>query len=168
MDYVGAFAVTAGHGLDAFVAQLRAEYDDYSAILAQALADRLAEALAERLHERVRTESWGYAASEQHNAAALIREEYQGIRPAPGYPACPDHAEKATLFALLDAPAAVGMSLTESFAMTPAASVSGWYFWRPESRYFGVGPLQSDQRADYEARSGRPLSGLSLASGSGS
>jgi 5-methyltetrahydrofolate--homocysteine methyltransferase len=153
-DYVGAFAVTAGHGIDALVARYEAAQDDYSAILAKALADRLAEALAERLHERVRTELWGYARDESLDNDALIREAYQGIRPAPGYPACPDHTEKRTLFELLDAEEHAGITLTESFAMLPTAAVSGWYFWRPESRYFGVGKIQRDQVEDYARRKG--------------
>jgi 5-methyltetrahydrofolate--homocysteine methyltransferase len=138
-DYVGAFAVTTGHGVPALVQQFTAAHDDYGAIMAQALADRLAEAFAERLHEAVRTELWGYAPTESLDTAALIREQYQGIRPAPGYPACPDHEQKDVLFRLLEATARVGMTLTESRAMLPAASVSGWYFWRPEASYFGVG-----------------------------
>jgi 5-methyltetrahydrofolate--homocysteine methyltransferase len=158
LDYLGAFAVTAGHGLEALVREFEAAQDDYSAILAKALADRLAEAFAERLHERVRQELWGYAPHESLDLAALIREEYQGIRPAPGYPACPDHTEKRTLFALLDAEPATGITLTESFAMRPGASVSGWYFWRPEARYFGVGKLGRDQIADYARRKRMPLS----------
>jgi 5-methyltetrahydrofolate--homocysteine methyltransferase len=153
-DYVGAFAVTAGHGLDALVASAKAGHDDYRAILLAALADRLAEAFAERMHERVRREFWGYAAAESLENAALIREEYQGIRPAPGYPACPDHTEKDTLFRLLDAERQAGITLTESFAMLPASSVSGWYFWRPEARYFGVGRIGRDQRDDYARRKG--------------
>lgn len=152
MDYMGAFAVTTGHGVEALAAEYRAAHDDYSAILVQALADRLAEAFAERLHQRVRTEFWGYAAGEALDNEGLIKERYQGIRPAPGYPACPDHSEKATLFRLLDVPERAGIRLTESFAMTPAAAVSGWYFWRPESRYFGVGTVGEDQRADYDRR----------------
>jgi 5-methyltetrahydrofolate--homocysteine methyltransferase len=155
VDYVGAFAVTAGHGVEELAAEFRAVNDDYSAILVQALADRFAEALAERLHERVRREFWGYAAGETLDAGGLIKEQYQGIRPAPGYPACPDHAEKGTLFNLLDVPRRAGISLTESFAMYPAASVSGWYFWRPEAKYFGVGTMLDDQRRDYERRTGR-------------
>ena len=153
-DYVGAFAVTAGHGLDALVARHGALHDDYSAILAKALADRLAEAFAERLHERVRTEFWGYARGEALDNAALIKEGYQGIRPAPGYPACPDHTEKRTLFDLLQAEANAGITLTDSFAMLPAAAVSGWYFWRPESSYFGVGKIERDQVEDYARRKG--------------
>ncbi|MBX9856514.1 MAG: methionine synthase [Gemmatimonadaceae bacterium] len=157
MDYVGAFAVTTGHGVEALAAEYRAAHDDYSAILVQALADRLAEAFAERLHQRVRTEFWGYAAGEALDNEGLIKERYQGIRPAPGYPACPDHSEKATLFRLLDVPERAGIRLTESFAMYPAASVSGWYFWRPEAAYFGVGKILPDQLADYGTRTGRRL-----------
>jgi len=154
VDYVGAFAVTAGWGVEELAASYRAAHDDYAAIMVQALADRLAEALAERLHERVRREFWGYAADEAIDVEGLIREKYQGIRPAPGYPACPDHSEKETLFRLLDVPAHAGISLTESYAMRPAASVSGWYFWRPECRYFGVGKVLPDQLASYAARKG--------------
>ncbi len=154
VDYVGAFAVSAGYGLEALVAAYDADHDDYGSIMAKALADRLAEALAERLHQRVRTEFWGYAPNESLDGAALIGEQFQGIRPAPGYPACPDHFEKYGLFRMLDAERAVGISLTESAAMLPGASVSGWYFWRPESRYFGVAGIASDQAADYAARQG--------------
>ena len=139
LDYVGAFAVTAGHGLETLVAEFDADHDDYGSIMAKALADRLAEAFAETLHERVRREFWGYAPNEALDNAALIREQYQGIRPAPGYPACPDHAAKGPLFAMTEAVERAGMRLTETYAMMPGASVSGWYFWRPESRYFGVG-----------------------------
>jgi 5-methyltetrahydrofolate--homocysteine methyltransferase len=156
-DYVGAFAVTAGHGLDEIVAQFEAANDDYSAILAKALADRLAEAFAERLHERVRRELWGYAPAEALSNGDLIAERYQGIRPAPGYPACPDHTEKATIFELLDAETRAGIRLTESFAMWPGASVSGYYLWNPASRYFGVGRIGRDQLADYATRKGMPL-----------
>ncbi len=159
-DYVGAFAVTAGHGLDALVARYEAAHDDYSAILAKALADRLVEALAERLHERVRTELWGYARSESLDNEALIKEAYQGIRPAPGYPACPDHTEKRTLFDLLGAEERAGMTLTESFAMLPTAAVSGWYFWRPEARYFGVGKISRDQVEDYARRKGMDVAAV--------
>lgn len=141
-DYLGAFAVTAGHGLESLVAEFEAQHDDYGSIMAKALADRLAEALAERLHQRVRTEFWGYAAAESLANAELIREQYQGIRPAPGYPACPDHTLKQPIFALTEAVARAGMALTETGAMMPGASVSGFYFWRPESRYFGVGGAQ--------------------------
>jgi 5-methyltetrahydrofolate--homocysteine methyltransferase len=153
-DYVGAFAVTAGVGLDALVAEFEAEHDDYSAIIAKALADRLAEAFAERLHERVRREFWGYADGESLDNVDLIREKYQGIRPAPGYPACPDHTEKRTLFDLLRAETNAGITLTESYAMLPGASVSGYYFWRPEAQYFGVGKIERDQVEDYARRKG--------------
>ncbi|HTK56387.1 MAG TPA: vitamin B12 dependent-methionine synthase activation domain-containing protein, partial [Gemmatimonadales bacterium] len=153
-DFLGAFAVTAGHGLDAIVAEYEAKHDDYGAIMAKALADRLAEALAERIHEKVRTEYWGYAKDEALDNDALIHERYQGIRPAPGYPACPDHTEKGTLWKLLDVERAAGMTITESFAMLPTAAVSGWYFWRPESAYFGVGKIGRDQVEDYAKRKG--------------
>jgi 5-methyltetrahydrofolate--homocysteine methyltransferase len=153
-DHLGMFAVTAGVGLDALVAEFEARHDDYSAILAKALADRLAEALAERLHERVRAELWGYAPDEALDNAALIRERYRGIRPAPGYPACPDHSEKGPLFALLGATERIGVSLTESFAMTPTAAVSGYYLAHPQARYFGVGKIGRDQLADYARRRG--------------
>ena len=159
-DYVGAFAVTAGHGLDGadgIVAEFEAAHDDYSAILAKALADRLAEAFAERLHERVRRELWGYAPDEALTNEDLIAERYQGIRPAPGYPACPDHTEKRTLFDLLDAEAKAGIELTESFAMLPGASVSGYYLWHPESHYFGIGRIGRDQLEDYARRKGVEL-----------
>jgi 5-methyltetrahydrofolate--homocysteine methyltransferase len=160
VDYVGAFAVTAGHGLDGpagIVAEFEAAHDDYSAILAKALADRLAEAFAERLHERVRRELWGYAPDEALTNADLIAERYQGIRPAPGYPACPDHTEKGTLFDLLEAEARAGIKLTESNAMLPGASVSGYYLWHPEAHYFGVGRIGRDQLADYARRKGVEL-----------
>jgi len=134
--------------------EFEAAHDDYSAIMAKALADRLAEAFAERLHESVRRELWGYAPDESLSNEDLIAERYQGIRPAPGYPACPDHTEKRTLFSLLDAEARAGMSLTESCAMLPGASVSGYYFWHPESDYFGVGRIGRDQLEDYATRKG--------------
>jgi 5-methyltetrahydrofolate--homocysteine methyltransferase len=153
-DHVGAFAVTAGVGLDTLVAEFDARHDDYSAILAKALADRLAEALAERLHERVRTDVWGYAPGEALDNQALIREQYRGIRPAPGYPACPDHTEKGPLFALLGATERIGVTLTESFAMTPTAAVSGYYLAHPQARYFGIGKIGRDQLADYARRKG--------------
>jgi 5-methyltetrahydrofolate--homocysteine methyltransferase len=156
-DWLGAFAVTTGHGLEPLVREFERANDDYSAILAKALADRLAEALAERMHERVRREFWGYAPEEALSNADLIGEGYQGIRPAPGYPACPDHTEKRTLFDLLDAEEAAGIRLTESFAMHPAAAVSGWYFWHPEAAYFGVGKIGRDQVEDYARRKGMPV-----------
>ena len=153
-DYIGAFAVTAGVGLDDLVEQFTSEHDDYGAILSKALADRLAEAFAELLHLRVRREFWGYARGESLDNEGLIKERYQGIRPAPGYPACPEHTEKRILFDLLDAEKSAGITLTESFAMLPTASVSGYYFWRPESHYFGVGKIERDQVEDYARRKG--------------
>jgi 5-methyltetrahydrofolate--homocysteine methyltransferase len=153
-DYVGAFAVTAGIGLDDLAGAFERDHDDYSAIMAKALADRLAEAFAERLHQRVRAEFWGYAPDERLDPTALVAERFRGIRPAPGYPACPEHTEKRTLFALLDAPGAAGITLTESCAMWPAASVSGWYLAHPEAHYFGVGRIGRDQVADYARRKG--------------
>ena len=153
-DWSGAFAVTAGIGVEALCARFETAGDDYQSILAKSLADRLAEALAERLHEMVRTEMWGYASDEQLDNEARIAEAYDGIRPAPGYPACPDHSQKALLFDLLDVERRVGISLTENYAMLPAASVSGWYFARPEARYFGLGRIGRDQVEDYAARSG--------------
>ena len=156
-DWIGAFAVTAGEGLDAFVAELTSAHDDYNAIMASALADRLAEALAERMHQRVRTELWGYTPEEQLDNEALVTERYRGIRPAPGYPACPDHTEKHTLFALLDAEANAGIRLTESYAMLPAASVSGLYLAHPAAFYFGVGRIGKDQVEDYARRKGMPV-----------
>ncbi|HSD17187.1 MAG TPA: methionine synthase [Thermomonas sp.] len=156
-DWIGAFAVTAGIGIDAHVARFEADHDDYNAILLKALADRLAEALAERLHQRVRTDAWGYAADESLGNDALIAEKYRGIRPAPGYPACPEHSEKATLFQLLDAGANAGMQLTESFAMLPTAAVSGYYFSHPGSQYFVVGRVSKEQAEDYARRKGASL-----------
>jgi 5-methyltetrahydrofolate--homocysteine methyltransferase len=153
-DYIGAFAVTAGHGELEIAKRFKDAGDDYSAILATALADRLAEAFAERLHKEVRTTLWGYAADETADIDALIAEQYQGIRPAPGYPAQPDHTEKATLFRLLDAENQAGMALTESYAMTPPASVSGLYFGHPGSHYFGIGKIDLDQVEDYARRKG--------------
>jgi len=153
-DWIGAFAVTAGIGIEPHVARFEAGHDDYNAILLKALADRLAEALAERLHQRVRQEFWGYAADEALDNEALVAEKYRGIRPAPGYPACPEHSEKAMLFRLLDAGANAGMILTESFAMLPTAAVSGYYFSHPQSQYFVVGRVGKDQVADYARRKG--------------
>ena len=155
-DYVGAFAVTAGGEVDARVAAFKAANDDYSALMLKSLADRLAEACAEWLHRKVRTELWGYARDEALDNAALVREEYRGIRPAPGYPACPDHAVKADLFALLGASEA-GMEVTENFAMLPAASVAGFYLAHPQARYFAVGKIGEDQLADFAQRAGLTL-----------
>ncbi len=158
-DYVGAFALTAGIGADALCAQFDRDHDDYNSIMVKALADRLAEAFAECLHKRVR-EEWGYGKSEALTAEDLIRERYRGIRPAPGYPACPDHTEKRLLFDLLQAEQKSGVILTESFAMLPAASVSGLYFAHPEAKYFAVGKIGKDQVLDYEVRKGMPLAAL--------
>ena len=156
-DYVGAFAVTAGTGLDGHVARFEAAHDDYSAIVLKALADRLAEAFAERLHQRVRTELWGYGDDERLDNTALIAEAYRGIRPAPGYPACPDHTEKQTLWELLDVQRHTGIELTEHFAMVPTAAVSGWYFPHPRAAYFAVGKVGRDQVEDYASRKGWTL-----------
>ncbi|WP_226468385.1 methionine synthase [Luteimonas panaciterrae] len=156
-DWIGAFAVTAGIGIEPHVARFEAAHDDYNAILLKALADRLAEAFAERLHQRVRIEFWGYAPDEALDNEALIAEGYRGIRPAPGYPACPEHSEKGTLFTLLDAGKNAGMSLTESFAMLPTAAVSGYYFSHPRSQYFVVGRVSKEQAEDYARRKGVSL-----------
>jgi 5-methyltetrahydrofolate--homocysteine methyltransferase len=156
-DYLGAFAVTAGLGCAEKCAEFRAAHDDYSAILLESLADRLAEAFAERLHQRVRREFWGYAPDERLDNAALIAEKYVGIRPAPGYPACPEHTEKQTLWQLLDVERNAGIKLTESMAMWPGASVSGWYFAHPQAQYFVVGRIQKDQVEDYARRKGWDL-----------
>mgnify|MGYP000287742849 CR=1 FL=1 len=153
-DYIGSFAVTAGIGIDEHVARFEAEHDDYQSIMLKALADRLAEAFAERLHELVRKDSWGYATDERLDNDALIDERYQGIRPAPGYPACPDHTEKALLWALLEPEKNAGMTITENFAMLPTAAVSGFYYAHPESRYFGLGKINRDQVEDYAKRKG--------------
>jgi 5-methyltetrahydrofolate--homocysteine methyltransferase len=155
-DHIGLFAVTAGLNVEKKEAQFLSEHDDYSAIMLKALADRLAEAFAERLHQRVRTELWGYAADEALSNEQLIAEAYRGIRPAPGYPACPDHLVKRAMFEVLDAPA-IGMGLTESLAMTPAASVSGFYLAHPQATYFNVGRIGEDQLADYATRAGLDL-----------
>jgi len=157
-DYLGAFAVTAGIGVDEMVAEFEKDHDDYQSIMVKALADRLAEALAEKLHADVRRDYWGYAAEESLDNEALIREEYVGIRPAPGYPACPDHTEKGLLWELLDVEQQVGMTLTDSFAMLPTAAVSGWYFSHPEAKYFGVAKISEDQVEDYAHRKGMELS----------
>jgi 5-methyltetrahydrofolate--homocysteine methyltransferase len=153
-DYLGGFACTAGVGIDAHVKRFESEHDDYSALMLKALADRLAEALAEMLHQRVRTRHWRYASEEHLSNAALIEERYQGIRPALGYPACPDHTEKDLLWQMLDAERNTGIWLTESKAMVPTAAVSGLYFSHPESRYFAVGKINRDQVADYADRKG--------------
>jgi 5-methyltetrahydrofolate--homocysteine methyltransferase len=151
-DYIGAFVVTAGIGVDELVQAFERDFDDYNSIMTKALADRLAEALAEYMHLKVRTEYWGYAPEETLSNTDLIHERYLGIRPAPGYPACPDHLEKTTLFNILDAERSIGVRLTENLAMHPASSVSGWYFAHPESRYFGVGKIDKDQVVDYARR----------------
>ena len=159
-DSVGAFVVSTGHGLQQRVAAFEADHDDYNSILLKALADRLAEAYAEHLHLRIRREFWGYAADENLSNQELIREKYRGIRPAPGYPACPDHSEKTTLFRLLDASARIGVELTENFAMTPAAAVSGYYFSHPQARYFAVGKIGRDQVGSLAKRKDVPVSEL--------
>ena len=156
-DWVGGFAVTTGDGIEAHVQRFKDAHDDYSAIMLEALADRLAEAFAEHLHKRVRTEYWGYQPEEGLSNEDLIAEKYQGIRPAPGYPACPEHTEKDTLWDLLDVEAAIGIQLTESRAMWPGASVSGWYYAHPDSRYFVVGRIGKDQVEDYAKRKGWDL-----------
>ncbi len=149
--------MTAGLGIDEHVKAFEDAHDDYNSILLKALADRLAEAFAERMHQLVRKDLWGYAPDEDLNNEDLIREQYQGIRPAPGYPASPDHTEKGLLWELLDAERHTGVSLTESFAMWPASSISGLYFGHPDSRYFGVGKIEQDQVADYAKRKGSDI-----------
>ncbi|RMF87234.1 MAG: methionine synthase, partial [Nitrospinota bacterium] len=156
-DYIGAFAVTTGIGMEALLERFEREHDDYSSILIKALADRLAEAFAELLHLLVRREYWGYAPEEALSNEDLIKERYRGIRPAPGYPACPDHTEKQTLFALLQVERHTGIRLTENYAMQPAASVCGLYFAHPEARYFAVGKIGRDQVEDYHRRKGMPI-----------
>jgi 5-methyltetrahydrofolate--homocysteine methyltransferase len=153
-DYIGAFAVTTGIGIEAKLKEFELDYDDHSSIMLKALADRLAEALAEYMHQVVRKEYWGYAEDESLENEQLIKESYQGIRPAPGYPACPDHTEKEKLFQLLRATENTGIELTESFAMYPASAVSGWYFSHPDSQYFNVGKIDKDQLQDYARRKG--------------
>jgi len=155
-DWIGLFAVTAGDGADRYAAEYQAKGDDYSSIVVKLLADRLAEALAEKMHYDVRRELWGYSPSEPFELERMLAGDYQGIRPAPGYPACPDHTEKGTLWQLLDAEKRLGMRLTESYAMDPAASVCGYYIAHPRSTYFGVGKIGNDQLADYAARKGMP------------
>jgi len=156
-DYFGGFALTTGIGCDELVAEFEAVYDDYNSIMAKALADRLAEAFAERMHEMVRKDFWGYAKDENLSNEELIKEEYAGIRPAPGYPACPEHTEKGTLFELLDAENRIGLKLTESYAMYPTAAVSGFYFAHPQSKYFGLGKITKDQIEDYAVRKNMPI-----------
>ncbi|PKQ05268.1 MAG: methionine synthase, partial [Alphaproteobacteria bacterium HGW-Alphaproteobacteria-12] len=156
-DYIGGFCVSAGFGEDDIARGFREKHDDYRAILSQSLADRLAEAFAEHMHERVRKEFWAYAADENLSNMELIEEKYRGIRPAPGYPAQPDHTEKAALFKLLDAEEKIGVTLTESYAMWPGASVSGLYFSHPQSEYFGVGKIERDQVVEYAKRKGMEL-----------
>jgi 5-methyltetrahydrofolate--homocysteine methyltransferase len=156
-DHVGVFALTAGIGADEAARRFEEDNDVYNAIMVKALADRLAEAFAELLHRRVRREFWGYADDEDLDTDAIIREEYRGIRPAPGYPACPEHTEKRTIWELLDAEENAGISLTESCAMTPGAAVSGYYFSHPESTYFGVAEIGRDQVQDYADRKGWTL-----------
>jgi len=151
-DYIGGFAVTTGIGIEVWVEKFEKDNDDYNAILLKALADRFAEAFAECMHYKVRTEFWGYVKDEKLSSEELIEEEYIGIRPAPGYPACPDHTEKKTLFEILDAENATGIKLTESYAMYPASSVSGFYFAHPYSKYFGLGQISKDQVEDYADR----------------
>jgi 5-methyltetrahydrofolate--homocysteine methyltransferase len=155
-DHIGAFAVSI-HGIEPHIRRFEQQYDDYNKIILQALADRLAEAFTELLHQRVRKEFWPYAKNEELSYDQLIEENYSGIRPAPGYPACPDHTEKYKLFYLLGGEETTGIRLTESLAMYPASSVSGWYFAHPESRYFGVGKIEKDQVQDYADRKGMKL-----------
>jgi 5-methyltetrahydrofolate--homocysteine methyltransferase len=156
-DYIGGFAVTAGIGADELAAEYEKQGDDYNSIMVKALADRLAESFAEQMHQRVRKEFWGYDPKEQLDNEALISEKYRGIRPAPGYPACPDHSEKTKLFQLLDAETSCDMKLTDSFAMTPAASVSGWYFSHPQARYFSTGKIAKDQVEHLAKRRGQNI-----------
>ena len=153
-DYMGAFAVTAGIGIEPLIEQYEKDHDDYNSIMIKAVADRLAEAFAELMHAKIRKELWGYAPQEAFNNEELIRERYQGIRPAPGYPACPEHTEKGILFDLLEVEKNTGISLTESFAMYPAASVSGFYFMHEEAKYFGLGKIEKDQVESYASRKG--------------
>ena len=153
-DYIGAFAVTTGIGIETRIAEFEKHHDDYNAILLKSLADRLAEAFAELLHARVRREFWGYAAGEMLDNDALIAEKYRGIRPAPGYQACPEHTEKGALFELLQAPLNAGITLTENYAMLPTAAVSGFYFSHPQAQYFATGKIGRDQVADYAGRKG--------------
>jgi 5-methyltetrahydrofolate--homocysteine methyltransferase len=160
-DYIGAFVVTTGIGLDEHVERFEKDHDDYSSIMVKALADRLAEALAEYLHHLVRTDYWGYETIDAFSNEELIQEKYRGIRPAPGYPACPDHLEKITIFDLLNATATIGVSLTESLAMTPASSVSGWYFAHPDAKYFGLGKITEEQVRDLALRKNEDFDSIS-------
>jgi len=153
-DYIGGFVVTTGIGLDEIVEKFEADNDSYNSILIKAIADRLAEAMAEYMHEFVRTDLWAYAKDEGLSNADLIKEKYKGIRPAPGYPACPDHQEKTGLFSILNAQDLTGVTLTETLAMLPASSVSGWYFAHPQSKYFGLGKIAKDQLEDLAKRKG--------------
>ncbi len=153
-DYIGTFAVTTGIGIETKLAEFEKDHDDYQSIMLKALADRLAEAFAEKMHELVRKEYWGYASDESLDNKALITEKYQGIRPAPGYPACPDHTEKGTLWDLMDVKEKTGIELTSSYAMMPAAAVSGLYFSHPQASYFGTGKIHKDQVEDYAQRKG--------------
>ena len=155
-DHIGAFSVTI-EGIEKHIKDFEANHDDYNKIILQALADRLAEAFAELLHKKTRQEFWGYVSDEHLTNEQLIKEEYLGIRPAPGYPACPDHTEKYKLFELLGGAEATGIMLTESLAMYPASSVCGWYFAHPDSKYFGVGKIEKDQLIDYTNRKGMNL-----------
>jgi 5-methyltetrahydrofolate--homocysteine methyltransferase len=156
-DFIGGFVVTTGIGLDEHVARFEVDHDDYNSILIKALADRLAEAFAERMHEVVRKEQWGYGAEEHLTNDDLIKENYQGIRPAPGYPACPDHTEKIGLFEILQATLHTGVELTENLAMTPVSSVSGWYFAHPDAKYFGLGKITEEQIKDLAERKNVPF-----------
>ncbi|TAL56190.1 MAG: DUF559 domain-containing protein, partial [Bacteroidetes bacterium] len=156
-DYIGAFALTTGIGIEKKLAEFEKDHDDYSSIMLKSLADRLAEAFAETLHARVRKEFWGYAKDENLSPEDIIAEKYQGIRPAPGYPAQPDHTEKKTLFSLLEVEKNTGITLTDSMAMFPTAAVSGLYFSHPESHYFGIGKIRKDQVEDYAKRKGISL-----------
>jgi len=156
-DYIGTFAVTAGIGIEKVVEQFEKDHDDYNSIMMKALADRFAEAFAEHLHELVRKKYWGYSSEESLSSEELIKESYRGIRPAPGYPAQPDHTEKRTIFDLLDVENNIGIALTESIAMYPAASVCGLYFAHPESKYFNVGKIGKDQVLDYHKRKGMSI-----------
>jgi 5-methyltetrahydrofolate--homocysteine methyltransferase len=152
VDYMGAFCVTTGFGVDEWAAEFEKDLDDYNSIMVKALADRFAEAFAEYLHEKIRKEIWGYSKDEVLTNEEMIAEEYKGIRPAPGYPACPDHLEKPTIWKLLNVEKEIGVTLTESMAMWPASSVSGYYFGNPESKYFGLGKIKEDQVIDYAKR----------------